>query len=221
MKSRAVKSPYFYSALGLAGLLLSVAAPIPAADILACGDLANAFGPFDYRNAEHRKNLPIVETHHFTPQVESLMKAATGSLGADIDYTLRAFPNHLRALDAMARLSIREKTARPSGANYSIECYFDRAIRFRPEDGLARMAYGAYLANIGEAGKSIEHMQAAARLEPDNATVNYNLGLMYLKKKDYAQARTYAKKAYALGFPLSGLKNKLVAARAWKDDDLH
>lgn len=221
MKVRTGKSSFFYSALGIASLLLSASAIASAADIFACGDLANAFGPFDYRNTEQRKNLPIVESHHFTPLVESLMKAATGSLGADIDYTLRAFPNHLRALDAMARLSVREKTARPSGANYSIDCYFDRAIRFRPGDGLTRLAYGTYLATIGETEKSIEHMQEAARLEPDNAAINYNLGLMYLKRKDYAQARDYAKKAYALGFPLPGLRNKLVAAGAWKDDPLH
>ncbi len=33
---------------------------------------------------------------------------------------------------------------------------------------------------------------------------------MYLKEKDYEQAIVHAKKAYELGFPLPGLRNKLM-----------
>ncbi len=61
----------------------------------------------------------------------------------------------------------------------------------------------------------MEQYQAAADLEPENATVNYNLGLMYLKEKDYEQAIVYAKIAYELDFPLPGLRNKLVKTGKW------
>src|SRR5437867_1540176 len=66
-----------------------------------CGNpFQNAYGPFDYRTATGDQKT-IVEAHHFTSEVESLHAGITGSIGAEIDYTLRAFPNHPRALMAM------------------------------------------------------------------------------------------------------------------------
>src|SRR4051812_47506028 len=62
-----------------------------------CGSLANPYGPFDYRTSKDK--LDIVEGAHFTPDVETLRSGSTGSLGADIDYTLRTSPNHHRALN--------------------------------------------------------------------------------------------------------------------------
>jgi hypothetical protein len=38
-----------------------------------------------------------------------------------------------------------------------------------------------------------------------------------MQKKDYELAKTYAKKAYELGFPLPGLKNQLIKAGKWED----
>jgi hypothetical protein len=67
-----------------------------------CGELGNAYGPFDYRTS--RDKLAIVEIAHFTPDVEALRSGNTGQLGGDLDYTLRTSPNHARALIAMANL---------------------------------------------------------------------------------------------------------------------
>ena len=58
---------------------------------------------------------------------------------------------------------------------------------------------------------------AAVELAPEDPTINYNAGLAYLKKKEYDKARQHAKKAYELGFPLPGLKNKLVEAGKWDE----
>jgi tetratricopeptide (TPR) repeat protein len=202
----------------LALVLLLCCAGAAHADMPAfCGELTNGFGPYDYRNPDDRKNLGVVEKHHFNAQVEMLTKGVTGSLGSDIDYTLRAFPNHLRALGALGRLAIRDKSAKPIGANYTVECYFDRALRFRPKDGLVYMAYGDYLSRLGQESKAIEMIQKSIELEPFNATAYYNLGLIYLKKKDYDQALGYAQKAYEMGFPLPGLKKQLVQAGKWTD----
>jgi hypothetical protein len=38
-----------------------------------------------------------------------------------------------------------------------------------------------------------------------------------VKKKDYEQARTHARKAYDQGFPLPGLRNQLIQAGKWED----
>ncbi len=171
----------------------------------------------DYTNADDRQGLEVVEKFHFTKEVENLVRGLSASLGGDIGYTLEHFPNHHRALASMARLGLRGKTARPAGARYTVVCYFERAIRFKRDDATVRSIYGSYLLAGGHAEPALEQLQEAARLAPEQPTINYNLGLMYAKKKDYAQARAHARKAYEQGFPLPGLKNKLLAAGEWQD----
>lgn len=177
-----------------------------------CGELKNHFGPLDYRQ-RGIVNLEIVEEAHFTAEVERGLRGTTGNIGGDLDYTLRAIPNHHRALATMGNLSIRLKTPQLPSARYPAECYFDRAIRFAPDDGVVRAAYGNFLFALGKSDKAISMFKSALDLEPDNATINYNLGLLYLKSKNYDKATEYADKAYALGFPLPGLRNQLAVAR--------
>ncbi|SDA25476.1 TPR repeat-containing protein [Nitrosospira sp. Nsp18] len=179
-----------------------------------CGELDNAY---DYRDNTQRSFLATVEKHHFTPNVESLRHGNSGSLGGELSYTLMIFPNHHRALAAFGKLSLRDKTLKPAGSKYSVECFFERAIRYKPNDGIVRMVYGNYLLKAGQIDKATEQFQIAVDLDPENPTINYNLGLLYMKKKDYEQANIYAKKAYELGFPLPGLKNQLMEAGKWND----
>ncbi|CDG83301.1 tetratricopeptide repeat protein [Janthinobacterium agaricidamnosum] len=171
----------------------------------------------DYTNADDRQGLDVVESFHFSKKVENLVQGLSGSIGGDISYTLEHFPNHHRALAAMAKLSLRDKKPQPNGARYPIDCFFDRAIRFKPDDATVRMVYGSYLLSAGQNDAALVQLNEAARLAPEHPTINYNLGLMYMKKKDYPKARDYAWKAYALGFPLPGLKNKLLEAGQWRE----
>ncbi len=183
-----------------------------------CGELdpAGQYGPFDYSNAEHRKQyLGIVEAHHFTEKVEKLIEGESSSIGGDLNYTLMAFPNHYRALVAMTKLALREKTAHVERTSYAVECYFDRAIRFKASDGMVRMIYGNYLRKIRRPDDALEQYHVAVDLQPKNANIIYNLGLLYLETKDYEQATVYAKKAYKLDFPLPGLRNQLMKTGKW------
>jgi Tfp pilus assembly protein PilF len=198
-------------------IILSASASLHAASTTYCGDLKSSFGPFDYTNSENRSDLEVVENFHFTKNVEQLTKGNTGTVGGDLAYTLGTFPNHHRALMAFSKLVLRDKKLRPEGARYSIECYFDRAIRFKPNDGIVRMIYGIYLLKSGDLNKAIDQLNEANRLQPENANINYNLGLLYMKKKDYQKAKIHAKKAYELGFPLQGLKNMLSEAGHWNE----
>lgn len=182
-----------------------------------CGPLLHHDQGGDYTNADDRKGLQVVESFHFTKQVETLVRGSTGPLGGDIGYTLEHFPNHHRALAAMAKLGLRDKSAKPHGATYSVDCYFERAIRFKADDATVRMVYGSYLLAGCHLELAFEQLREALRLAPEHATVNYNLGLLYVKKKDYAQALRHAHTAYRLGFPLPGLKNQLVAAGKWQE----
>jgi tetratricopeptide (TPR) repeat protein len=202
----------------IAALILMAAGAAHAAQKNYCGELANAFGPFDYRKkVEFAQNLRLVESAHFTDDVEQGIKGNAGYLGGDIDYTLRAFPNHHRALATLARVGLREKSPQVSNTKYPVECYFVRAIRFTPDDGAVHAVYGNYLFALGKSEQAQEEFQTAVKLEPENATINYNLGLAYVKANNFDQAIIYAKKAYSLGFPLPGLKNKLIEAGKWTE----
>jgi tetratricopeptide (TPR) repeat protein len=188
-----------------------------AAAVEDCPDYVQHQPGGDYNNPDDRQGLSVVENYHFTPNVERLLRGASAPLGADISYTLEHFPNHPRALAAISRLALRDKNRKPNGARFAVECYFDRALRFRPDDARVVSLYGAYLLALGRTDAALAKLEEAARLDPANPTAHYNLGLLYLKKKDYEQARASAHKAYGMGFPLPGLKNQLSAAGEWRD----
>lgn len=181
----------------------------------ACGPLnpPGQYGPWDYRTDGDR--LPIVLGAHFTPEVESLVRGKSGYLGADIDYTLRAIPNNHRALIAMMRLGAREKTPQPSGSRYPVECWFERALRFRPDDSIVRMIYSTYLANQGRIDNAKCQLKAATAYAKDNAFTHFNIGLHYFDLKDYEQALVQAHKAMSLGFPRTDLRDKLQGVGKW------
>lgn len=199
------------------GMLIALAATTAQAANF-CGEIANAYGPFDYRKkASLPAEIHMVEHAHFTTDVENNIKGATGYLAGDLDYTLRAWPNHPRALAAMSRQGILEKSLQPRGAKFPIDCYFLRAFTFAPDDGTPHAVFGNHLLAHNKENEAMAEFKRAVELEPDNATINYNAGLAYFKTKDYDKALLHAKKAYALNFPLPGLKNKLVSVGKWDD----
>ena len=183
-----------------------------------CGSLRNAYGPFDYRS--DKKELDLVEAYHFTPEVANLVSGANGYLGGDLDYTLRAFPNHPGALMAMVRFAEREKTDKPSHAHYTVECYLYRALRFRPDDGMVRMIYATYLAKKGRNTEALKQLNDAVALGESSANLYYNIGLVYFGLKDYDNALTNAQKAYQMGFPLPGLREKLRKIGKWQESKI-
>jgi tetratricopeptide (TPR) repeat protein len=203
-------------------LLLAVAFMSPkigsAQVVAACPDHIGGYGPYDYTNPDDRaKHLAIVETYHFTPPVEALVRGTSGTVGDDLDYTIRAFPNHHRALDAMSKLSIKLKAARPRGSRCSVDGYFERAIRFQPNDGRLHMIYGLHLHRWNKIKEARQQFEQAGKLAPDDVDVNYNLGLVYADFKEWDKASDFAEKAYSRGFPLPGLKNKLKKVGKWKE----
>lgn len=173
----------------------------------------------DYYNGEDARKLPVVENFHFTPQVEMLVRGQSGPLGGDIAYTLDHFPNHPRALAAMARLGLRLRSQQPHGAPRTIECYFERAIGFRPADGEALAVYGAYLLALKRDEEAAQRLNAAVAAQPSNAAAWYNLGLAHMRRKDYPAALEAAHKAAGLGYPLPGLRRQLQAAGKWREPE--
>jgi tetratricopeptide (TPR) repeat protein len=196
-------------------LLAGVAAPaISQENRVGCGELANAYGPYDYSDPVHlRDNWPIVEYYHFTREVQNLIRGRSDTIAGDLDYTLRAFPNNYLALDAVARYQLANP--RPDPRYYTVECYFDRALRWRPEDARVYMTYAIYLNKKGDTAGARKRYEEALSLDPLDAEINYNAGLFYLAQKDYEKARAHAETAYAAGVQFQGLRNKLVALKVW------
>ena len=180
-----------------------------------CGPLQNAYGPFDYRS--DKDNLKIVEQFHLTPQVINLVRGSSDYIGGDLDYTLRAFPNHHVALNSMIRLGEKEKTAKPLGSRYSIECWLQRAMKFRSDDAVVRMLYASYLSKAGKRGEALNQLDEAGQLGIEGANSNYNMGLIYFDLKEYEKSLSYAQRAYSFGYPLPGLRDKLKKVGKWSE----
>ncbi|MCA9130498.1 MAG: hypothetical protein KDB22_25595 [Planctomycetales bacterium] len=191
-----------------------------------CGSLANGFGPYDYRadrgktdgSGTYEHKLWLVESTHFTPPVEALIKGQTTSQpGGDIDYTLRAFPNHHRALMAVMRLGEKTSPQRPVGLRYDYDCYLERAVRFAPDDPIARMIYATYLGKANRMNEAAQHLDLATTLAADNPFTHYNLGLIFHDLKMYDKSLARAHRAIELGFGRTELRDLLIAAGKWQD----
>ena len=195
-----------------------------------CGELTNPYGPFEYRpdhykpgpydHTTHASKLHLVESAHFTVPVQTLTAGATSAKpGPDLDYTLRAFPNNHRALVTVMNAARRYSDATEIGLPRSFECYFDRALRFAPDDALARLLYATFLIQkkrVGDAKKQIDH---AATLAGDNSFTHLNVGLIYFDAGDYDKALKQAHIAAELGSRRQDLKDRLKAIGRWTEPE--
>ena len=76
-----------------------------------------------------------------------------------------------------------------------------------------------YLA-VGNLNTAERALLGASELDSQSPEIAYNLGLLYIRKGDYVKARDYAVLAYSNGYPLPGLKNKLIEKGAWIDENV-
>jgi tetratricopeptide (TPR) repeat protein len=170
--------------------------------------IQQGFGPYDYTNSQHvSAHLQIVEVWHFTPEVENLTRGKSGTVYGDLSYTIRAFPNHHRALYSLIQYQLQgsnEIDAAP-------ECFLDRAINFAPGDARVYLLYGVYLHRLDRLDQALDKYEKAEELSPNNPEIQYDMALLYLETDDMDEAVKYAKKAYSLGYPLPGLRNRLMA----------
>jgi len=180
-----------------------------------CGSLDNGSnGPFDYLKVRDFR-LKNVETFHFTPVVEALIRGqSTTEPAGDLIYVLKAFPNHHRALDAMARLGKKLGTLNPPGMP-PIECYFERALRFQPDDVVARMLYASFLLVNRRGADADKQLEAVVSAAGDNPFTHYNAGLIYFDNKNYDQALIQAHRAYGMGFGQTKLREQLQSVGKW------
>ena len=204
---------------GICALILSISV-YAERDNKTCGiipgePLTNGYGPFDFTNPSHQKNLSMVLLAHFTSDVEKLTKGSTDTTPhGDIDYTLRAIPNYHRALYAISKLDQRdrrqlkpEQVYRPR--HYTAECYFKRALYMQPNDPISHMLYAMHLLHFKRTLEAEKQYLLAIEQQPNNPELNYNIGLFYADTGNLEVAKKYATIAYSKGYPLDGLKRKI------------
>lgn len=198
-----------------------------------CGELKmGQFGPYDYRpekhkhvggieyppgGSEHQAILNLVQGAHFPPIVENLIRGNRGYLGGDLGYTLTSLPNNHRALAAVMRYGEKLKTDHPPDMKFSVECYFDRAVRFAPDDAIVRMLFAQFLISKSRQPEAMQQLIFAKNLAGENAFTHFNIGLIYFDAGSYEKALEQAHQAAALGFPRPDLEQKLRAAGKWQD----
>ncbi len=214
--SRAIM-PYGMKTVASICIGLSALVSVEQAVAAECAPIAipKHYGPYDYVS-EH-SYVGIVDAFHFTPKVESLIGGESGYLGEDLSYTLNASPNHHRALAAIMRWGMKTNNQQPPNLKYSIECYFDRATRFRPKDTVVRSLYALYLAQLKRPSEAIEQLDYAAIVVDDNAVSHYNIGLTYFELGEFEKALQQAHLALKLGYERTELADRLKQVNRWKE----
>ena len=200
------------------------------ADVADCGELKNYsdIGPWDYADpsssastgADPMGRIRRVENVHFNPEMKMLntKRYSVEKLTVEIHYTLRVFPNHPEALLAISRLErmaggkLPQSSATIFTPKISAYCFFDRAIRFRPEDKAVRFSYAIHLHQNRKYQEALEQYKLAEPQYEDNRFFHYNLGLLYADMKNWEKAVDYAQRAYSSGVTFPALRQKIEKA---------
>ena len=205
-----------FSAVVQVLLALAVLTTQPAQAEVWCAPFKWEFERLDVRAEKDQRRIKAVQHHHFDDDTENLIRGMTGDkAGSDIDFLVSHSPNHHRGLTALVRLALKDKTPKPVGVKIPVECYLLRALEFAPDDAEVHKIYGTYLARLGRNAEALARYEEAEKLSPDDPVIAYNMGLLLAEKRDFERARLYAKKAYASGLELPGLREKLARQGQW------
>lgn len=210
------------------GLILTLSfAGVASAQVssAACGAIEHTaldYRPEKFKQAagdtqRHSDFVQRVEQYHFKPETEALIRGTSGDIGGDLDFTLRYFPNHHRALISMVRLGEKLNNPQPRGARYPVECWLERAVRFAPDDTVSRLIYVSYLSKRGRLPEATAQLEKAEASAQDNPFSNYNVGLFYFELKNYDKALRQAHKAMAMGLTRQELADSLRRVGKWQD----
>lgn len=214
------------------GTILGIGLALNLAFVAPLSAQGGQYGPFDYYNPG-KGSISVVERYHmgfvlFKNQREKNWCAYWDNL----DYTLRAFPNHPKALTLMAEylnqhqpcqsgsehrsaVELMREIERGGWREKNADYYFQTAITFRPQYAKTRILYARYLISERRHDEAIVQYQEALKTEPDAADAHYELGLLYFDKAEYAKARSHAERAYGLGNTRPDLRDKLTSTGHW------
>jgi tetratricopeptide (TPR) repeat protein len=138
---------------------------------------------------------------------------------AETMYTFRQAPPSTPIYAQMAGTAAQILTAmgRPEEAIDTAKT----AIEAQPKQAAPYVLLALLYRDQGKKKDALDLLtQANTVTEGKSAEVLYNLGMVELELGDLEAAASHAREAYALGYPLPGLKKKLQAAGAWTEPKL-
>jgi len=202
--------------LGLLALLIAgTAQAVGYNDIQPCEPLDVNAQYHDINEAQDQVLRGTVERNHFTKPVATLQHGQTAPLPRDIAFVLRYFPNHYLALNAMGRWQLMNKLDIGDAESpvWTADCYFKRAIDYRPGDYKLHLLYAIYLHAAKRKEEAWTEYTASEENGADTAEFYYNRGLLAVDMGKLDQAKEDADKADSMGAPFPGLRDKLARAQ--------
>jgi len=124
------------------------------------------------------------------------------------DYMLKNLPpQHFLYPDVMANLGAAYAAA--GKRDKAFEC-FDKAVAAQPGAPLPYLNKARMQKSTGDPAKARETLLAGDKAtNGTSAEIKYALGLDYFKANDLTRSQSYAREAYALGYPLPWLRDQL------------
>jgi tetratricopeptide (TPR) repeat protein len=202
-----------------------------------CNGKGQGFGPYDYIRAtsgqdpEYYQSTRLweIDKIHYGKgitkmQSEELSYRNAGAIFGEFDYTLRAFPNHVGALNAISNLELNRIEANKLIRQQSElirpfmsppECYFLRAAVYKSDQPHIPLLHAIYLHRLNKYKEAAYYYQKSISIDDTNPEAHYNYGLVLIKLKNYDEAKEHAIKAYEQGHLLTGLKALLQEKGKW------
>ncbi len=151
------------------------------------------------------------EHYHMKPGIQKFNEGNIKGAFSEFDFVLRFVPNHPRALALIGDASILLKRADLGDG------YFKKAFELYPQTVRASSYkdYGRFLYRSGNYKDAVLSLKKSLQMDSNMSEAHYLLGLSYFELKELQHANHHAQIVYAKGFPLSELRDKLIAANAW------
>jgi len=166
--------------------------------------------PESYYGNHSKEHLAAVERHHLQQGRDKAKWDNPTYAWRDVEFILRHFPNHPDALMLAIDLSLKSRDMSRARE------LFEKAVIFDPMPAAPWVIYGLFFHRHGQLDDAIMRYQEALKRDPNMVEAHYNLGLAYFALKQYEKASQAAQRAYALGYPLLGLRKKLENAGKWQ-----
>lgn len=170
---------------------------------------------FNRADAAMMTLLGNVEKFHLPGCSEGMKTRRYEPALADCEFILRYFPNHPTALLAAADICIAWKSPRCIA-----DRYFEQAIEVNSHAATTYVTKGIYLLRANRPAEAVESLKQAVEISPNSINAQYNIGLAYFETKQYQRSNEHAQRAYALGAPVPGLRDRLKKAGYWKELDI-
>lgn len=186
-------------------------------DNSSCPTARNLADRKDYRLRETTRILRWKANDNYENHVGPALQRMRSGIFSDrviddLNFTLVRWPNHYQALQALIAF---EAGGGRADRFIPVSCYFQRANWFVPDDANVFVLYGNYQYQSGNNKVAELSWQRALAVDSDSVEAHYNLGLLYFGLGDYSASVDHARVAYGLGYPLPGLKRKLVKVGHW------